>query len=170
MTGYASAALRGRESARETNTRFKLRTLTAYREWTEPANHFAPPTLYGELTGSCGHVIERTPRPSPLMKCRVGERRRCPQCPADPPKSPFVDACTYGYGTELGERDCRNLARFTAPGYGLICRKHHLHLLAGGYLDGPCPPFTPSRERRAPAEVPFVPELSPPVRGHLRVV
>jgi hypothetical protein len=174
VTGYANAAARGRESAHETNTAFKLRTAVEYREHTIPGDRWGPECLVGELVGECGHVMERHAFPDRGMAKRVGKRRRCRSCPADPPKPLPADHCQYGIGGEFGERPCPTRARFIdQPGYGLLCGKHHSHLLRGGYLDVPCPAY-----RRPPGPPPMVkppqapaaPVLSPPRRGHLRLV
>jgi hypothetical protein len=177
VTGYARAAAEGRANAHTTNTSFKMRTIVEYREVTRTVR--GRDTRYGQLVGNCGHVVDEKIHPQDWFAKRVGTRKRCQRCPADPPRPIPVDHCTYGIGTEFGERPCPTRAKFNDvgnPGYGLLCTKHHNYLLRNDYLDQPVaryvpPPgpvqYLPATPPPAPATPPV---LSPPVRGHLRLV
>jgi len=170
VTSYARAAARGRDTAHETNTRFKLVTIVAHqRERVGEGLGWNRDTF----TGSCGHTLDAKYRMTfEFAQKEVGRRRRCPQCSADPPKPIPVDHCTYGIAGERGERDCPTRAWYDDPAYGLLCRKHHDHLLREGYIEQPAPryqrPPGPVQYKEPPA--PAMPELSPPLRGHLRLV
>lgn len=82
--GFSAAAHTGREAARVTNTRYRLRTITEFRATDRapyPGSNYAPKKF--ELIGECGHavLVSLTGGNRETWESKVGSRKRCPHCP-----------------------------------------------------------------------------------------
>jgi hypothetical protein len=160
MSGIEEAASwQGRESARQTNTRYRLRRVIEYRTredtQPDPTRQGMPlrPVPVADLIGDCGHTLETLVRPQPwltrMWTQRIAEgesnpqarglKKRCHRCPIAADKPIPVDHCQYTWKTEAGDRTCSIRARFRTLEWGGengadLCGRHHNHLVREGYI------------------------------------